>query len=179
MNDLDRKRNDVIKTVLYVKQKIFEKVEKLVTNVTDDLNRLHAVEKLEMKTHMLSLRQMVAALEEKVARIEASKKDQSELEIFIAVQNALDKQKKMASALGQIHDEAHKVFLKFETSEAVAESMESLGSVGEIVLNTMEYAVIPRPKQMLKPSITTQNTPEPEEYKIKKHVNDKKSHTGK
>ncbi|XP_045194435.2 uncharacterized protein LOC123550060 [Mercenaria mercenaria] len=174
MNDLGHKRSDILSTVMHMKKRIFERVEKLISAVTKDLDRLYEIEIKEMNKHSLSLREMASALEEKIARIEASKKDQSELSLFIAVQTAIEKHKKMSSALGHIHDEAHKVVLKFETSDAVENAMKSLNSIGGIVLNTMEYKVIPRPQQMSKPTLTIE-AKEPEEYKIRKHVADRKA----
>lgn len=175
INDIDHRRTSIIQTLLQTKQKIFEKVEKLVSRVTNELDRIYAIEKLEMKNHLLSLKEMASGLEERVASVEASKKDQSELKLFIAVQNATDKHKKMASALGHIHDEAHKVYLKFEPNKSVENAMDALTSIGDIVLNTKEYRIIPKPKKMLQPGLTTVNNTEPEEYKIRKHVNEKRA----
>jgi hypothetical protein len=149
-----------------LKQKLFEKIEKLTSRVADDLDRLFTIETLEMKKHFTSLRGMISELEEKKTRIEQSQSQRSEFGLFIAVQKALRKQTEMALALRNIHDEAHRVNLKFKESDALGNAMKCLNSMGEIILNTTEYKVIPKDKRSVK-------SKEPEEFEIRKHVDER------
>ncbi|KAH3811988.1 uncharacterized protein LOC127835840 [Dreissena polymorpha] len=175
LTDLDRKKADIINSLLHEKQTIVAKVEKLYENAKADLERLYTVERTEMKNHLLSLKQMSASLDERLKAVESKKASDSDLETFVAVQNARDKHKKMTSALVHIHDEAHKVFLKFHVSEMVETAMKCLHSLGELSLNTMEYAVIPKLNQADEPGLelSTLNRKPPEEHTIRKHVMDR------
>ncbi|WAR11834.1 hypothetical protein MAR_026014, partial [Mya arenaria] len=176
LNDLERKRNDVINAVQHEKQKVLAKVEKLVERVMGDIERRYTIERTEISNHLLSLKEMAQELDTKVKLIETKRKVDSDLEMFVAVQNAMDGHKKTTSALMKIHNEAHKVFLKFEVSKAVDAAMKSLSSLGELNLNTMQYAVIPKLYQSEEPKLqlTPLKTKKPDEFKIRKHVDDRR-----
>ena len=168
LKNLDLKRKEITSSIMTLKQKLFEKIEKLMSRVTDDLDRLFTIETLEMKKHVLSLREMISQLEEKKTRIETSNSQRSEFGLFIAVQKAFRKHEEMTSSLRRIHDEAHRVNLKFNPSDDLENAFKVLNSMGDIVLNTTEYKVIPNHQKAMKGN-------KPEEFEIRKHVDDRKA----
>lgn len=178
IKDLEHKRIDIINTILTLKQKIITKVDKLVDRATSDVERLHTIGATEISSHLVSLRQMSDDIENKITTIEKQKKQGDELKLFVAVHDAMNRHGKLIQSIRQIHADAHKVFLKFEINPRIELTIDTLHSVGELKLETIEYSVIPKSKQVrekLKPSICLLNfkIPEVEEHKIRKRVSDR------
>lgn len=173
MKYIDKKRNDVIKSVKHVKYKMIESIEKMSAKLIDDLQKMYTVEKSEMKDHLSSLNEIIFKLEASEAIIGEARREKRDLSLFIQVQNLMDRHRKMTKVLEQIHDEAHKVVLQFKVNEKAESDLDNLRSIGEVLLLTKEYDVIPRSERVLELNTYAGRNMTPEEYNIRKPVSER------
>ncbi|KAL4234232.1 hypothetical protein ACF0H5_005883 [Mactra antiquata] len=175
IKNIDAKRNDIIKSVKHMKDKVISRIEKMADNVIADLQKLYEVEKSEIVTHLSTLNENIFTLEANNALVVEARKEKRDVGLFVTVHNLIDKQQKMAKVLERIHNDAHKVVLKFQANEKVESIFENVKSFGDIQLKTKEYDVIPRPQRMLKLNNNKTSRSSPEEFKIRKPVSDRKA----